>query len=136
MGTWGPGPLDSDDAYDVLDEFAASPVAQVLEDTLKFVLTPGYDGVEWHRALAAAELVAIMAGRPAAKRDGRHKDIISLIRTHKLVATPELLFTAVQVCEHALRQAKVENWRDLYGLPEDYQAWRRAVEDLQRRLTP
>ena len=134
MGTWGPGPFDSDDAYDVIDEFTASPTAQVVEDALRFVLTPGYDGVEWQRALAAAEIVAIMAGRPAADPDPHQKGVIQLVRNHNLVATPDLLSVAIQVCENALRQAEVENWRDLYGLPEDYEAWRQAVRDLQARL--
>ena len=134
MGTWGPGPFDSDDAYDVIDEFTASPTAQLVEDTLRFVLTPNYDGVEWPRALAAAELVTIMVGHPAAKRDARHKDVIALIRKHGLVETPVVLSIALQVCQHALRQAEVENWRDLYGLPQDYEAWRQAVRDLEARL--
>jgi hypothetical protein len=134
MGTWGPGPFDSDDAYDVIDEFTASPTVQVVEDILKFVLTPGYDGVEWQQALAAAEIVAIMAGRPAVKRDPHHKDVIRLIRKHKLVATQDLLSTAIQVCQHALQRAEVENWRKLFGLPESYEAWRQAVRDLEGRL--
>jgi hypothetical protein len=134
MGTWGPGPFDSDDAYDVIDEFTACPSPQVVEDTLKFVLTPGYDGEEWYRALAAAELVAIMAGCPAAKRDARHKDVIPLIREQKILASPDHISTAIRVCQGALRQAEIENWRALYGLPEDYEAWRQAVRDLQTRL--
>ena len=65
---------------------------------------------------------------------GANKDITALIRKHKPVATPDLLSTAIKVCEHALRQAEAENWRDLYGLPEDYQDWRHAVEDLRGSL--
>ena len=34
MGTWGPGPLDGDDALDLLDEFERNPTAQLVDDTL------------------------------------------------------------------------------------------------------
>jgi hypothetical protein len=118
----------------VLDEFSACPTTQVIEDTLQFVLTPGYDGEEWDRALAAAELVAIVVGRPAAKRSTRHEEIIPLVRKQKLAVSPALVATAVQVCERALLQAEREGRCALYGQPEDYQAWIEAVRDLQGRL--
>jgi len=34
MGTWGPGPLDGDDALDLLDEFERNPTAQLVDDAL------------------------------------------------------------------------------------------------------
>src|SRR2546427_11286689 len=101
MGTWGPGPLDGDDALDVLDEFERNPTTQPIDDALSFVLQPDYDGVEWERALAAAEVVAVMKGHPAVKRASTHEQIIQLVRKESLVPTQALVAKALLVCDRA-----------------------------------
>lgn len=134
MGTFGPGPFDGDDAYDVLDELKQTPTIQVVEETLNWVLTPGYDGVEWERALAAAEVVAIIKGRPAPRRSCKHPEVIDLVQRYKLVAPQTLVDTAVLVCQRVLAGSELRERIHQYSEPEFYEQWIRAVTDLQARL--
>lgn len=134
MSTWGPGPFDGDDAYDVLDEFKESPTIRTVEDTLKFVLAPGYDGVEWERALAAAEIVAIMSGHPAQNLSGRHAEVTALIQQHALTAPQTLVDTAVLVCQKAHGESELRERIRQYSEPQFYEQWIHSVTDLQSRL--
>jgi hypothetical protein len=134
MGTSGPGPFDGDDAYDVLDELEQSPTIEMVEDTLQFVLTQGYDGVEWERALAAAEVVAIMRGHPARKRSCRHSAIIDLVREHRMAAPQRLVDLALLVCQKALDEFELRERIQQYSEPQFCVQWIEAVRDLQKRL--
>ena len=134
MGTWGPGQFDGDDAYDVIDEFRESPTIQTVEDILNFVLAPGYDGVEWERALAAAEIVAIIRDHPAQNLSCKHAEIIALIRQHALTAPQTLVDTAVLVCEKALGESELRERIRQYSEPQFYEQWIHSVTDLQSRL--
>jgi hypothetical protein len=134
MGTWGPGQFDGDDAYDVIDEFKEFPTMQTVEERLKFVLTPGYDEVEWEYALAAAEIIAIMTGHPAQNPSSRHPEVIALIKQHALTAPQALIDTAVLVCQKALDQSDLRETIRQYSEPQFYEQWIRSVTDLQNRL--
>ena len=96
--------------------------------------SPDYNGVEWERALAAAEVVAVMKGHPAVKRASTHEQIIQLVRKESLVPTQALVDKALLVCDLTLSDSEIKDRTAKYSRPEFYEAWTRAVMDLKRRL--
>lgn len=130
MGAWGTGFFDDDDAADWLWELSESadlaPVRRALEtlDRKSEYLEAGECAI----ALAAAEIVAGLCGRPAL---GLPEEVSAWISAHDSLPAAELRPLAGRVAGRVLRDSELaELWRDSDGGT----AWSANVDDLVRRL--
>ena len=70
MGSWGYAALEDDTSLDFIGEFSDSPSVDALEEALNGAIGSDFiDDYSAPRALAAAEVVAAMNGKPFATLD-------------------------------------------------------------------
>ncbi len=130
MGTWGAGSFDSDDASDFIIEFERRGV-KALFDAFDAVKVSYLEAPEAQRAIAAAEIVAIVTGKSGPSVSnlqiafGLHADSV----TREL---PTLVNHAVQSIQRIMSENSelAELWEEA-GSSE----WLLAVDDLLVRLT-
>lgn len=126
MGAWGPGSFDNDDALDWLDDLvdgASDAIRAALEATdAEYLEAPDASS-----ALAAAEVVAAAAGRPAADLPGEVSEWLEEHGTRQAAALAPLARRAV---ERVRRDSELkELWEE--GDPSE---WLAAVDGLLERL--
>jgi hypothetical protein len=130
MRAWGPGSFENDDALDWLGELAASDDGA---GALFWAFEAVVDGVgyaeaaEASAALAAAEMVAALHGRPAAELP---EDAAAWIRANAGAVSDEALPLARAAVERVRRSSEL---RDLWD-EADPAPWYAAVNDLLERL--
>ncbi|MCC6999846.1 MAG: DUF4259 domain-containing protein [Deltaproteobacteria bacterium] len=133
MGAFGPGSFENDDALDFAAELEASGAA-ALDDVLG--RAAGAEGARdaglGAAALAAAEVVAALAGRPSRELP----DEVKLWVADAELARPEverllgLARRAVTIVAGDSALARL--WAA--AKPAEHEGWRAALSDLQRRL--
>jgi hypothetical protein len=126
MGAWGPGSFDNDDALDWLDDLldgASDAIREALEATDAEEL----EAPDASSALAAAEVVAAAAGKPAPDLPGEVSD---WLEEHGPKQATELAPLARRAAERIRRDSEL---RDLWE-ENDPTAWFDAVDDLLARL--
>jgi len=133
-GAWGMGPFDNDDALDWVWELEDSDSTAVLESALKDVVGSMFyfSAPECSRAIAAAEVVAALAGKP---RPELPDEVASWVRSNKLVADEELINLAKQsvtLVRDSNKSELAELWRDSGS---DYDEWHSSLSDLLKRLS-
>lgn len=134
MGTSGTSIFDNDDAVDFISSLVEGHDAGLLRETLEQVANADEDEyVEAPAAvaaLAAAEVVAAAFGSPADDLPDEALDWID--EKGEEIGRP-LLLLARRAVSRVLADSELrEQWED--ASPEDYRAWREAVEDLEERL--
>jgi Domain of unknown function (DUF4259) len=130
MGAWGPGSFENDDALDWLNELVEGsglrPVSAALGRTTgEYVEAPDASA-----AVAAAEIVAALMGRPLA---GLPDEAKAWIRAHPARPAPAL----VEQARAAVRRVQTDSeLRELWeeGDAETASAWHACMDDLARRL--
>ena len=131
MGAWGHQSFDNDDAMDWVAELERSEGLSVLESAFKRISEANGEYLEMpecSNAVAAAEVVAALLGRPFSKipddvvvwTKGKPKPSASLV---------ELAKSSLQIVANSSELQEV--WADA-GTDE----WLKAVADLQSRLSP
>ena len=130
MGTWGPAAFDNDAASDWLADLDGAADAGPVEEALRDVTrTDDYlDADEAQPAVAAAELVAAMGGRPAPDLPAGAR-AWAAERGHPDAALVELARAAVARVRHDSELKEL--WEDA-----DPSAWEAAMDDLAARLAP
>ena len=125
MGAWGSRSFENDTASDWFYELEENGV-ELIEETLRFVLdeTEEFDDSEESEAVAAAEIVATMAGRPDPETD---EEMVALATSYG-APSPELIALAVTVVE------KIADESELKALWEDDPEWLGRMGDLKMRL--
>src|SRR5688572_6225403 len=125
MGAWGSRSFDNDTACDWFYELEESGV-DLLESTLLLVVegTEEYDDAEESEAVAAAEIVATMAGRGDPETD---EEMVALATSFG-APSPELVALAVTAVE------KIAGESYLKDLWEDDPEWLGRMGDLTVRL--
>lgn len=157
MGTWGLGPFENDTAADFVGDLAddlsngelvVEQIAEVLTEAGGTPLDETLDADLGIEALAAAELVAAIVGRPgealaAAGPDAGDDDPLSMdqlaawCRTadaaKALAQTPGLAKQAIRALDRVLAADSelAELWEET---AEDGRAWREDVLRLRTRL--
>ena len=129
MGTWGHGPFDNDDAGDWVWSLEESDDFSVLQKTLDGIVNAGgvyLESPACCEALAAAEVVAALLGRPTTELPD---EVRSWIRGRAV--PPGLVGLAKQAV--ATIKAKSE-LQELWQETEDYDVWSKSVVDLESRL--
>jgi hypothetical protein len=131
MGAWSHEPFGNDDAGDWLYELEGSTDFSAIESALAAVTSEagGYlEAPECSAALAAAEIVAALAGKPitslpddaAAWVSGKGAPVVALIAQARSAVTAVLESSELQ-----------ELWED----SDDYAAWQAITKDLLKRLS-
>jgi hypothetical protein len=136
MSAWGGGSFENDNALDWAYELqqyddlglVMSTLKQAIDDDLirygdGFISTYNVD-----TAIAAAEVVAALSGRPS---EALPLDITGWIQRHSLYVAPDIMELAICVVTRALNTQEL---RDLWADQTDYDEWKSAVEDLRLRL--
>jgi len=130
MGTWGTRNFENDGSQDWIFEMMENKDGGMVADTLQFTINKeGYlDASECEDALAAAEVVAALAGKAS---EDFPEDPLENLDSLDLLATPALKKLAIAAVEKIKNDSEMkELWTDA----GDVNAWVAILEDLQKRL--
>jgi hypothetical protein len=129
MGTWGAGPFQNDDALDWVGGMAQAEDLSALESTLDAVgdSSPGVDARACKVAIAAAEIVARLRGRPG-------RDLPDEVEqfAHRFDNVPPLLVAKARVA--VIRISRSSQLRSLWQESDHLEDWEGAIRNLSRRL--
>jgi uncharacterized protein DUF4259 len=129
MGAWGTGSFENDDARDWIGDLAESAGLSAVDSALDVVATSAryLEAPECCAALAAAEVVAALGGRPGATVP---EEVSTFARGHPR-PSPALVATAKTANHKIMQQSELlDLWRD----SDEFESWRAEVADLQHRL--
>ena len=134
LGAWGPGSFDNDDAVDWLNDLRRSarfrPIETALDAVARMAPNTYVEAPEASAAVAAAEVVAALRGRPAVHLPPELREWVGANGGSGLAEN------LGEVARRAL--ARVEGnseLRDLWAESGDEGAsWRRQIDDLMSRL--
>lgn len=130
MGAWGYGNFENDNASDWLYELQGVDDLSVVIAALKAVLeepSGELDSATCCIALAAAEIVAALAGKPL----GSLPEIAQFWVCDKSSPTAETVLEAKVV---ATRVREKSELRELWAETNDFGLWLKAIENLASRL--
>ena len=134
MGAWGTGLFENDDALDFAGDVIERGGLALVENVLEELLDMGDEYVEApeaEQALVAAEIVAALAGRPAAEYPDELAEWLD-----GLDAVPDdaLVDTARRAVQRVLTPPSelLELWEE--AGEDDYGEWRVGVEAIAARL--
>ncbi|MDB4950930.1 MAG: hypothetical protein JWM27_3579 [Gemmatimonadetes bacterium] len=130
MGAWGAGTFENDDAMDWLDDLLDGDGTVLLRDALSAAAeADGYvEGPDASAALAAAEVVAALASRPASRLPDA---AAGWVRAQAGGAAPWMLEMARRAVNAVARHSEL---RELWMESGDAGEWEAAVRDLRDRL--
>ena len=128
MGAWGVGSFDNDDALDWLDELDDRGVAALRDALSAAAEADAPDADEASRAVAAAEVVATLGGRPAFDVPG---EVVGWMAASGEEASDELTVLALRALERVLHASEL---RDLWAETPDLGAWEASLAALRMRL--
>ena len=130
MGTWGTGSFENDDAMDWLAELEAEglpaagfAIQAVLEGAPDFLEAP-----VCANAIAAAEVLAALQGKPAA---GLPDELTAWIQRSAPTRPSDLVANARRALDLILSQSEL---LDLWAESPENNAWLAGMRDLQNRL--
>lgn len=132
-GGWDVGAFDNDDALDWVWELTESDDLSVIEEALDAAInTSGYlEAPTGSIALAAAEVVAALKGRPRAELPD---EVMSWVADHKLGVDDQLVASAKQAIVR-VRNAESSELAQLWSDSEELLGqWHKDLADLALRL--
>ena len=130
MGTWGTRNFENDGSQDWIFEMMENSDGGMVADTLQFTLNKegNLDASECEDALAAAEVVAALAGKAS---EDFPEDPLDNLDSLQLLAAPALKKLAREAVERIKTASEMrDNWTESGELD----AWVAVLEDLQKRL--
>ncbi len=130
MGAWGHGTFQNDDALDLLDDLVDGGDDRMLRDALDTALSSAAGTIEAtdaSSALAAAEIVAALRGRPAADLPDEAVDWAR----GRPAPSDDLVARARQAVAAVLADSEL---RDLWLETDELPMWQGSVEELRERL--
>ena len=128
MGAWGHGTFHNDDAADWLYELEEGGL-DVVEAALQAVTFGGEPAApDCCTALAAAEVVAAMHGKPAG---GLPDELSAWLRERRAPPSAALLARARKAVTMVLAESEL---RELWLESGQFAAWQSVVQDLETRL--
>ena len=131
MGAWGVGTFENDDAGDWVYQLESAADLKLVRRTLAAAADPdGYlEAPACAEALAAAEVVAALAGRPAPDLP---EEVRGWAKDHALRAPPDLLDLSVRALDQVAADSEL---RELWDDSDEGPAWIDRVQELRSRLT-
>lgn len=134
MGAWGAGIFENDAALDWVYELEGDDTLDTLEAAFNAVMSAEdyIDADEGSYALAAAEVVAALAGRPDTTLP---EEVTQWVAAHAGLDARPLLEPARKAIQLVLESDDSE-LRELWeeAEPDDFAAWQAAVNELRSRL--
>jgi len=135
MGAWDEGNFDNDDAMDFLIRLTEQDSLQPVEESLDAILAvDGYIDVDYGgEAVAAAEVVAMLRGKPASVMP---ESLATWHQTHQLGVDDALTTKAILAVEKATTDPKISELAGLWeeGGEEFHASWYSHITDLLKRL--
>lgn len=132
MGAWATDSFANDDALDWLIDFAEAPTIEMLRDTLELATTldadDELDAPDCCEALAAAEIVAALNGKPSEKLPD---DLKTWLRTDHGLEAAALTATAIAAVKRIRQESEL---KDLWAEGDSNSQWLADMADLERRL--
>ncbi|MBT9394159.1 DUF4259 domain-containing protein [Hymenobacter sp. NST-14] len=130
MGAWGYYNFDNDLAADFAEDFKAEPSAELLAQALAAVTAGEYlDGDLGSEALAAAEIVAAILGKPARNFPN---DLLGIIPRLTLAHVEPLRRPAQQAVLGVLGEES--ELRELWEESDEFENWEAQQRQLLKRL--
>ncbi|MBX3387496.1 MAG: DUF4259 domain-containing protein [Phycisphaeraceae bacterium] len=145
MGAWGVKNFENDTALDWVLELTGGEDPGMIRETLEMALGEGVDGdgeeseagedeyleeEVCSSALAAAEIVAALRGRPASDLPDGAREWIGR-HGHRIKVDRDLIDTAHDAIARVAADSEL---CDLWMESEHATAWEEALQDLQRRI--
>lgn len=130
MGTWGLTSFENDDALDWVIELENAADTTILRDTLSFVNQSEDDYLDTSDscfALAAAEVVAALGGKPSPNLPNEVAKWVA----GRGEPEPALLSHAKKAVKAVLEDSEL---KDLWEETDEHEDWVRDVEGLLERL--
>ncbi len=131
MGAWGPGIFENDEALDWVIDLEGTKDYSMVNDALETVNSGagGYlESPDCSNALAAAEVVAALAGNPAPDLPD---EVISWLKGKK-AADAKLIKSAKSAVSAIARESEL---RELWKESDEYGSWKEVISDLKQRLS-
>jgi hypothetical protein len=132
MGTWDETSFGNDAANDWAYGLEGCDDLSYIDATLQRIIDAGdeyLEGPDGDEAIAAAEVVAWLLGRPTPV-NAYTKKVAEWVATHPIQPPPEVTQKAVSALDRILRQPS-----ELLELWEGSDRWTASVADLRARLT-
>lgn len=131
MGAWDIGPFDNDDACDWLYDLERSEDVSLLSNTLEGVTEIGEEYLEAPEcctAIAAAEILAAMRGKPAGTLPENARE---WIKKNQAREVGELLPLALSALARIRSNSEL---KELWEESDEAERWVQTVDDLTARL--
>ncbi|MCE9521423.1 MAG: DUF4259 domain-containing protein [Alphaproteobacteria bacterium] len=132
MGAWATDSFANDDALDWLIDFAEAPTIEMLRDTLELVTTldaeDELEAPDCSEAIAAAEIVAALNGRPAANLPD---DLKTWLQSDHRLDAKALTTLAAKAVKRIVQGSELQ---ELWAESDDAKKWLADMADLERRL--
>lgn len=130
MGAWGVGTFENDEASDWVYRLEESGDLELVRETLAAAADPsGYlEATSCAEALAAAEVVAALVGRPGPDLP---EEVRGWVADHRLRVAPELRSLGVRAVDQVAGESEL---KELWADSDDGDAWRDRIEELRGRL--
>jgi hypothetical protein len=129
MGAWGILPFENDNASDWIWNLEEAEDTSVLSDALEAVASQDEIVEECEEAIAAAEVVAALLGRPLAELPDEVTDFVK--RQGKKKPSAELIKQAVTVVRRIVEASDLKEAWEEAGSAEE---WQQTMDDLLKRL--
>lgn len=132
MGAWATDSFSNDDAVDWLLDFVEAPTIEMLRDTLEHVANESDEMPEapdCSEAIAAAEIVAALSGKPAAKLPDDLRAWLS--GGDRGLKTEALKGVARAALERIIDDSELQ---ELWAESDLNSQWLAEMADLDRRL--
>lgn len=127
MGAWGVGSFENDDAMDFAGSLSDLTAVESAFEALEREGVDYLQGPECSVAVAAAEVVAALGGRPA---ELLPEEVADWTRGRP-AAAPRLVRRARAAVERVLAGSEL---RDLWGESDSWTEWSGRMADLKSRL--
>lgn len=131
MGSWGMGNFDNDTALNWVSDFVDSPKPGMVDEALRGMgdKKKQQDTAANEKALAAAEVVAAMNGKPS---DEIPAELEDMLKNFTIKPNRELLTLARQSTLAVKTQSEL---RELWIETGDLEIWLEHIDDLLERLS-
>ncbi|KRG58713.1 hypothetical protein ABB25_06030 [Stenotrophomonas koreensis] len=133
MGAWGNGSFDNDDAADFLSDVTDSSDLTLVREIFAAVLGADkyLEAPDASQAIAAAEIVAAVVGRPTSAAQ-EEEELSEWIARTKPTADPGLVTQAVQVLDRIVGDNS--ELRELWEETDELSDWEETVAAVRSKL--
>lgn len=132
MGAWGVGTFENDEAGDWVYQLEESSGLRLVRDTLLAVAEAvGYlESGASSEALAAAEVVAALMGRPAPDLP---EEVRAWVAEHRTAVPADLRSLAIRAIDQIGGDSEL---KELWEEAGEWEAWADRLQELRGRLSP